>query len=215
MSKQSSHLLDEYGTPMKSAEGGYQGMLYVGSYPMKDGKPLRNQPRRLMAMPNTVLFGGADIMARVVSGDEEFKISAMYFEFENLASPGDAIVAPAFDRSGGLTYYQSLASPKDYLRVPIDIGVSILSSDVTKYQGNQTTFFALTGGTEGVLGRPFNAASNSTVYGVALAATPVLADPTQDIVFSRAYFPDLGGGENKFLKELGFEIGTDWAIRFV
>ncbi len=214
MSKKQPHVLDTYGRQTKKSEGGFQGSIRVGVYPTKDGKPDLDKPKRLLMMPNTVLFSGADIMARVVSGDSEFKISAMYFEYENLAVPSDPIVAPAFDRSGGLAYYQGLSNPKDYLRVPIDIGVSLMSSDAALYDNNQATFFALTGGTVGVNGRPFTAAANSTVYGVALAATPVLADPTQDVVFSRAYFPDSGGGENKFLKEVGTAIGVDWAIRF-
>ncbi len=202
----SKSIVDVYGPP--------RGSLCVGIYPIVNGKPDLERPTRLLCMENRVLFGGADIQARLIGGDSEFKIGAMYFEYENLTSPSDPIVAPSFDRSGGLAYYQSLPSPKDYLRVPITVGATILSSDALLYVGNQTTFFALTGGTAGVLGRPFAAGSNSTVYGVALAATPVLADPTQDIVFSRAYFPDDGSGSNKFLKTVGASIGNSWPIRF-
>lgn len=192
---------------------GYRGSLRAGLYPVgPDGK--LGLPTKVVELRNLILYGGSDIMARVLGGDDEYKVQAMYFEFENLADPGDLIAEPTFDRSGGLTYYQGLSSPKDYLRIPITVSPSILSSDITKYVGNQVTFFALTGGTQGVNGVAFNEASNSTVYGVGLAATPVLNDPTQDIVFARAYFPGSGSGANKFPKQVGHAIGTDWSVRF-
>lgn len=200
--------------PIIETFAGPHGYVRAGIYPVgKDGVRL-DRPKKLMIIPNLVLFGGSDVMARILGGDNKFKVQAMYFEFENLSDPGDSIVPPIFDRSGGLAYYQGLISPKDYLRIPITVSPSILSSDDTKFAGNQTTFFALTGGTEGVNGVQFDATSNSTVYGVALAATPVVDDPTQDIVFSRVYFTDLGGGENKFLKESGHAIGVDWSVKF-
>lgn len=200
------NLLTKYDLPRKNYPR-------VGVYPVKGGK-IAGPPTRLIWTSNDVLFGGADVMARLVAGDAEFKLRVMYFEFENLSNPADPITAPVFDRSGGLSYYQNLLDPKDYLRVPITVSASLLSSDDTKFQGNQATFFALTGGNKGVNGRTFAAASNSTVYGVALAAAPVLDDPTRDIVFARDYFTDQGGGENKFLKEIGAEIGLTWPIRF-
>ena len=188
------------------------GSIRVGLYPVdpKTGKVDRENPKKVITQENLILYGGSDIVARLLGGDDEFKIQAMFCEYENMADPLDPIVPPAFDREGGLLYYSSLLPPRDYVRVPITISPSILSSDEALYAGNQVTFFALTNSNEGINGLPFNAASNSTVYGVALAATPSVEDPTQDVVFARAYFtpPD-----NKFLKEVGHEIGIDWSIR--
>jgi len=185
------------------------GQIRVAQYPIcpKTGAVLLHRPENVFVKKNLVLYGGADVLARLAAGDAEYKINAMYFEFEN-GSPGSVSI-PTFTRAGGIAYYRALLNPKDYLRVPMSINASILSSDTTLYDGNQATFFSLTSGTTGALGRTFNAAVGSTVYGVGLAATPTIGQPTQDIVFARAYFDG-----TLFPKVSGKAVGTEWGIKF-
>ena len=184
------------------------GCVRIAQYPIdpKTGAILLNKPENVFVNKNLILYGGADILARVIGGDAEYKINAMYFEYEN-GSPG-SVTIPSYTRAGGLSYYRGLLNPKDYLRVPMSINASIISSDATLYEGNQVTFFSLTSGSTGALGRSFTAAAGSTVYGVGLVATPVVASPTQDIVFARTYF-----GGTLFPKVDGKAIGTEWTIK--
>jgi hypothetical protein len=159
---------------------------------------------------NQILYSGADILANLVAGTPEYKISAMYFEFKNLGSSGDPITPPAFDRTGGIAYYMGLSSSPDvdFLRVPLTINPAI-TSQAGAYVGNIATFFSITDGLTGFNGKPFNSGVNSAVYGAALVATPDPADQTKDVVFSRIYT-----GIDKILKETGFGIGVTWPIQF-
>lgn len=159
---------------------------------------------------NLILYSGADILAKCLTGDATYAVSSMFMEFKNLPSPSDPITPPAFDRSGGIAYYTGLAASldTDYLRVPLVASPDFASSDDTYYENNQVTFFAISEGSTGVHGKTFSPVSNSAVYGAALVATPEPTQPTQDVVFSRVY-----SGVGKVLKESGFEIGITWTVR--
>lgn len=166
-------------------------------------------PYRIVEVPNLVLYGWADVATQLHAGNAEYRVGTMYFEFENLANPADMIPPPTFDRSGGVSYYNNLSSPKDFLRVPITISPTIISSDPSKYQGNQITFFTVTEGAAGEHGVIFDNASNSTVYGYGLVSSPVQSDQSQDIVVARTY--PTGG---QITKPLNAQIGAQWTIRF-
>lgn len=172
--------------------------------------PKTKQVKKIVEKRNLVLYSGADILARLLSGDAKFAVGAMYIEFKNLADPSDPITPPPFDRTGGIAYYNGLASSPDtdFLRVPLAVSPAFTASS-TDYEGNQVTFFAQTEGLSGFHGKLFGPANNSAVYGAGLIATPDLPDQSQDRVFSRVY-----AGIDKVLKESGFEIGVTWTIRF-
>jgi hypothetical protein len=161
---------------------------------------------------NLVLRSWASIVARLLGGDVAYRVSAMYVEFANVASPGTPASVPVFDRDppSGRPYYDGLAvsATNDYLRVPM-ITTSTTSSDATLYpDGNLITFFAQTSGVAGVNGKPFGEAYNSVVIGGALVAAVVESDPTQDLIFSRFYFdvseqvPKLDSGQ----------VGLEWEL---
>jgi len=192
------HVLDVYGR--------FQGFVRFLALDPKTGRVIREISRS-----NTILYGGADVMAKLLAGQPTYKIGGMYLEFQNLADPGDPITPPAFDRDGGRAYYDGLStSPdRDYLRVPL-IGEPGLTASGSAYDDNQATFFAMSEGLAGVHGKDFLPGSNSAVFGAALAAMPDPADQTQDVVFARVY-----AGIDKILKETGFEIGVSWAVRFL
>jgi len=167
-------------------------------------------PNKVIVRENDVMFEGADIMAQLLSGHSEFAVSTMYLEFKNLAAPGDVIVPPVFDRTGGVDYYNGLiGSPDiDFLRVPLLIGPT-LSSSGSSYAGNQVTFYAQSEGTTGFHGKTFDASANSAVFGAALVSTPSPSDQSQDRVWARLYT-----GIDKVLKQTGYEIGVTWMARF-
>lgn len=160
-------------------------------------------PKKVIQRTNLVLYGAADILALLASGNPDYKINAMYMEFANTGGP--PVPAPAFDRSGGRAYYDGLVGA-DYLRVPILTSPALSKSNAV-YENNQVTFFAVTDGVVGVHGTPFN--TTSVVYGAGLVAAPDIGDQSRDVVFSRVY-TEIGSIQ----KEVGHEIGVTWTIRF-
>ncbi len=159
--------------------------------------------KKIIDRSNLILYGAADILALLVSGRPEYKISVMYMEFKNTG--GTPVSPPSYDRSGGKAYYDGLVDA-DYLRVPL-ITCPALSKSSDDYQNNQVTFFGVTEGVEGAHGTPFN--TNSVVYGAGLVAAPDVGDPSRDIVFSRVY-TEIGSIQ----KEAGHEVGVTWTVRF-
>lgn len=152
-------------------------------------------------------------------GRAEYKLSAMYLEFENVASPGDPVTAPGFGLgpADGRPYYAALTGTRDYLRVPIEgeptleIGAGYGEHFTEGETGNQAVFRAVSAGTAGVNGLTFGAAQNSVVYGLALVAAPRWGDVTQDVVYGRAYYTDPA---DQLAKEVGKQVGVSWEQLF-
>lgn len=169
----------------------------------------KNEP--VITVPNLILYGGADVLAKLLAGNSEYKINAMYLEFINLPDPTDPVTPPSFDRTGGRDYYDGLVSSldTDFIRVPLS-SIPLLQATTSDYSNNQATFFALSSGSVGFHGRTFSSASNSAVYGAALVVTPGGSDQTEDIVYARVY-----SGIDKILKEANREIGVTWVTQFV
>lgn len=160
---------------------------------------------------NLRLAEGMSAVARLLQGSPDgrpYHLRTVYIEFEN--NNGQPVVAPSFGIGDGRSYYDSLAShaTRDYLRVPV-VSVSLGSSDSVLYpRGNRLTYFAQTAGLQGVHGKPFNETVQSRVYGCALVSSPSDTDPTQDLVFARAYYP----AAQQMIKTVGKQIGIEWRV---
>lgn len=150
-------------------------------------------------------------------GNRDYRISAMYLEYENVASPEDPVTPPVYGRGDGLDYYQNLAfdSARDFLRIPLltepSLGVEAGYEDhFGEGEGNRLTFYAQSQGIAGFHGKPFSDGANSKVFGVALVATPVFNDPARDVVTNRTYFdpPD------QALKMAASQFGLAWDLSF-
>lgn len=167
---------------------------------------------------NTVLYDWGFIAAKAIGqGDRSYRVNKMYIEFENVVAPGDAVAVPTFTRNEGLSYYNALSGTQDFLRIDInDLPSITIDSGYEAYftagvTGNLLTFIAQSAGTAGVLGNAtFSAANNSKIFGAALVASPVDADRTKDIVFSRTYFPVV----NQVLKQASSQVGLSWEVPF-
>jgi hypothetical protein len=172
--------------------------------------------RKMVRLKNLILYGGADVLAKLLSGASGFHISTMYMEFVNLAAPGDPVTIPTFDRSGGLDYYNGLSASGDldFLRIPLQIANTLSSSDDDLYAYNKVTFVGVSEGTQGFHGKTFGPAANSAVYGAALVASPDQTDQSQDLVFSRVYAGGVSGWTEAVEKEAGTQIAVTWTIRF-
>lgn len=160
---------------------------------------------------NDIMYDWASIVSRqLADGGTAYRIGGMYIEYKNVASPSDTVTPPAFDRSGGISYYNGLSgSPDiDYLRVPLIAAVRSSSDDELFPDGNRVTFFAQTQGVVGVHGKAFSDVANSKIYGAALVAIPDPADRTKDLVLSRLYVAT----NKQQVKLATSQVGSEWEI---
>ena len=177
----------------------------------------------LHSQPNQIQYSWGHIAARQLgfrrqAGRPDYYISAMYLEFENLASPSNTVTVPAFERDLGAAYFDGLlaSATQDFLRVPMrlepTLGIAAGSEDyfTAGVDGNQLTFFVQTSGVAGVHGKTFSHTVNSKIYAATLVAAPVFSDRTQDVVFARTTF----SGANQVTKEASSQIGITWDIAF-
>lgn len=162
---------------------------------------------------NLLLYDWASIIAKLLAtADSSYRVSMMYLEFKNVASPGDTVTAPSYTRADGISYYNSLASSldTDYLRVKLQAAI-VESTDAELYpEGNLIRWLARTSGVEGVHGKEFSDVVNSTIYGGALVAARSQADPTQDLLLSRFYFDPA----DQQLKLATSQVGVEWETEY-
>lgn len=159
--------------------------------------------------PNLVLYQWAQITAKMLAtGDSRYRLGGMYLEFENLASPGDSISPPSFERDRTIEYYDDLAgnATRDYLRVPMTAIQTLSSGDGLSQ--NELVCFARSSGLSGVHGKSFSYASNSVIYGASLAAFVDATDSTQDLLFSCFYF-ETADQQPKLATS---QVGLEWQI---
>ena len=135
---------------------------------------------------NSIQFGAADVIGRLLTGDVRVVPAAMYIEFTN--DLGSWVRPTDFGRSG-YSYYHSLAGITDIIRVPL-IQTGGYEASGALYASNQATFVAQTAGADGVAGMNGNlnfTRSTSYVVGGGLIATPSEDDWSNDIVLTRGY----------------------------
>lgn len=171
----------------------------------------------LFTRQNTLMVSWGYAAAKLFgSGDRNYRINRMYIEFENVASSGDLVSVPTYDEYDGRAYYDNLASPRDYLRVPLIGTPEIFIADgfenyfTEGADGNALRFFAQTVGTAGINGRTFSDSVNSKIFGVALVAAPEDGDRTQDVLISRGYYAT----DEQKLKSASGQIGVGWELKF-
>jgi hypothetical protein len=158
---------------------------------------------------NLVLYQWAEITSKLLTlGDARYRIGGMYLEFENVASPGDPVSPPIFNRTRNVQYYDDLVgnATRDYLRVPL-IASQVLSTG-SGLVNNQIVFFARSSGVTGVHGKSFSYAANSVIYGASLVAFIDATDATQDLLFSSFYF-DVPDQQQKLATS---QIGIEWEL---
>jgi len=151
---------------------------------------------------NLVLYGGADILAKLLAGNSNYAISGLYIEYDNA---GGTPTPPAFDRSADKSYYDGLISDpnRDYLRVSL-AAAPLFTASSSDYDFNRLTFLGISDGTVGVHGKVFSSAANSTVFGAALYCAVDPSDSSQDLIYARTY------STGALAKAAGLSIGVSW-----
>jgi hypothetical protein len=161
--------------------------------------------------PNLVVYEWATIVGNLLNGTGlNYRIGGMYLEFENVATPGDTVTAPAFDRTRDVSYYTGLSgsSDRDYLRVGLT-ATQLTSSDSSLFPGgNKCTFFSRSSGTTGVHGKTFSDSVNSVIFGASLVAYVNSTDATQDLILSSMYF-DAADQQAKLSTS---QVGLEWEL---
>lgn len=150
---------------------------------------------------NLILYGAADVMAKLVSGDSNYAISHMYYNYTNTNSTP---AIPSINREDGLQYFTALTGTNDWLRIPILTSAKIdkyneftSPSPNNVYSGNMATFVATSASHPSQTGERNLSSPNdnyfassgvngpSKITGVALAVSPDPYNKYKDIVFSR------------------------------
>ena len=145
----------------------------------------------ILEQKNLVTYGGADIMAKLISGDSRYAINGMYFKYENTTGT-PAVVTPSREDTASSKFHSLTGTDNiDWLRVPIITNGKIAPLPVSSYyNGNSVTFVATTAsaGTTGQTSEenPFSSADNSKIFAVALVAMPAESPINGDIAFSMA-----------------------------
>jgi len=162
-------------------------------------------------LSNLVVYEWGAIVSRLLAtGDVAYRIGGMYLEFENVATPGDPVSPPTFDRTRDIEYYNELATnpDRDYIRVAMTAH-EIGSSDEELYpKDNQLVFFARSAGLEGVHGKTFSHTANSVIFGASLVAFVDRDDATRDLILSSFYFPT----EEQQPKLSTSQVGLEWEL---
>ena len=114
------------------------------------------------------------VVANLLAGNVAYTPNYLYVEFTN-----STVSAP--EDTSSSDYYESLADPVGYLRIPITIKPTVS-------QDNKVTYTVLANTTTSANGVTFG--NGSTIYGVALVSSTDPNDPSKDIVFAREYFVD-------------------------
>jgi len=155
---------------------------------------IRNEAGEYRDSSNIIVYSGGDIVTALLGGLSQYRISSVYFAFQNGGTP----VAPAPARTISANTFRSLTAPQDFIKAPVLVPPTFSASDVN-HVANQATFVSIASATVGSLNAlPFGSGSGSQVYMLGLVASPTNAIPG-DVLY--AYFalpsplPAAGSGQ--------------------
>ena len=118
---------------------------------------------------NLVVYGGGDIIARLLAGYTEYRISHMLFAYHNTAGTADTVIPARTDTVASA--FTALTGTKDYIRASV-LSPAQMSASGGNYASNQATFVAIANAATGIHGVAFGSASNSKVNAIGIVAAP-------------------------------------------
>jgi hypothetical protein len=155
---------------------------------------------------NSIVYGGADIMASLLSGNLTNSINTMYMQFYNAE---EVYSPPAVSRADGISYFTSQLGPinHDYIRVQT-VGSPVVAASTSNYSGNKVVFTAYSGTPDtGELGQNFTAGT-SKVYGGGLVLSQSQNSSSSDLLFARAT-------TSQITLVTGHQVAMRWTITFL
>lgn len=174
----------------------------IGSVTMGHRNIKTNAFTPIFHKKNLIMYGAADIMAKLVSGDNRYSISHMYYHYVNTSVTPS--VSEVNSRADGISFFSTLGNTtEDWIRIPILTSAKIDTfyeynpgeEYNNVYAGNMATFVATSASHPTQQGESNASPSNyfaysggngpSKIIGVALASSPDPSNKYKDIVFSR------------------------------
>lgn len=146
---------------------------------------VRNEDGVSVEARNLVVYNGGDILAQLLAGNAQYRISRMYFGYENTA--GSPTPAPAARTDTADSAFHSLAAPQDFVIAPT-LEPAILTAADPNHLFNRVLFHAIANSLVGVNGLPFSAANDSKVFSLGLVASPTGAYPN-DLLYAHFILP--------------------------
>ena len=130
---------------------------------------------------NLVVHSGADVLAALLAGNNDYRITYAYIEYENTVGAPTPL---PIDRANNTAELHGMTAPQDFLRAPLS-ALPMRSPTSADYTGNQVTFHATSSSTAGTINAlSFGAAANSQVIAVSLIASPG-SGFSQDVLYAR------------------------------
>ncbi len=117
---------------------------------------------------NIVVYNGGDIIMKCLAGNPTYRLSIMYFAYENTAGTP---TPPTPARTDTVAYFTGLVAPKDYIVANIILPVTLAAAD-GNHLYNKGTFVAISNGVVGEHGVAFTPGANSKVVSIGLVARP-------------------------------------------
>jgi hypothetical protein len=144
-----------------------------------------NEAGESVSSKNLVVFGGGDIISKVLSGDNTYRLATMYFSFDNAAAP--TWVAAARTDTADSRFWSAGPATRDYIRVST-LSPSFSTSDGS-HSFNRAQYIAITGTpATGEKGVSYGAVAGSKIGAMGLVASPTGARPG-DILYAYYVLP--------------------------
>lgn len=155
---------------------------------------VRNEVGEEVRSHNLVVYSGGDIIGRLLAGYTQYKLSHMYFAYENTAGTPSPI-SPA--RTDSVNSFLALTAPRDFVKGAVFSPIPLTAGDANHVSNVATVTAAASASTGLVSSLPFSAAANSKVYALGLVASPtgILAEDVLYAIFSLpTALPVVGAG---------------------
>jgi hypothetical protein len=144
------------------------------------------RPEDVVEGCNLVTYQGADIVARLLAGQGNYRIARMWFEFDN---GGPAVPLPARADTAA-SVIAATTGTRDIVRGAL-VSQPLLASSGPDYAGNRGTYHAVTpaGAVGEVNANGFSAGDGSQIIALCLVASPLGPLITDDLVYARYALP--------------------------
>lgn len=146
---------------------------------------VRNEHGHTVEAKNLVVYNGGDILAQLLAGNCQYRISHMYFGFENTA--GAPTPAPADRSDTADSAFHSLSAPQDFV-IGQTLEPAVLEAADPNHLYNRVLFHAIANALSGVNGLPFSAANDSKVFSLGLISSPTGAY-LDDVLYAHFILP--------------------------
>jgi len=162
---------------------------------------ITGKPELVVDQPNTVLYGGAQILSYALSGNNAASIYGMYIGYCNSVSFTPPTVDLAYTSK-----FQNFVAPFGSLREALSHTPTYLTT--TNYTDNIPIFTVdITTASASVAGAAF-VPGTSNIYEIGLVSALTPSSSAGDVIFSRTQF-------NPITYDSNFNLTISWGVQFL